>query len=82
VRQAQGDLAGVLAAYTASQGIAERLAAADPGNATWQRDLSVSWERLGGVRQVPGDLEGALEARQQRHAIAQKLAAADPGNAE
>ena len=26
--------------------IAERLAAADPGNAEWQRDLIVSWVKL------------------------------------
>ena len=36
-------------AYRHSQRIAERLAAADPGNAGWQRDLSVSYERLGNI---------------------------------
>lgn len=46
VRVAQGDLAGALQAYTESQQIFERLAAADPGNAAWQRDLIVSHAKL------------------------------------
>jgi hypothetical protein len=46
---AQGDLAGALKSYKADLAIAERLAKADPGNAGWQRDLSVSNERLGDV---------------------------------
>ena len=62
VRQAQGDLAGALAAYEAGLAIAERLASSDPGNAGWQRDLSVSWDKLGDVRQAQGDLAGALAA--------------------
>ena len=59
---AQGDLAGALAAYEAGLAIAERLAAADPGNAGWQRDLSVSRNKLGDVRRAQGDLAGALAA--------------------
>ena len=43
-------------AYTAGQDIRAKLAAADPGNAGWQRDLSVSWNKLGGVREAQGDL--------------------------
>jgi hypothetical protein len=46
VRRDQGDLAGALQAYQASLGIRERLAASDPGNALWQRDLIVSRWRL------------------------------------
>ncbi|NQW09613.1 MAG: tetratricopeptide repeat protein, partial [Alphaproteobacteria bacterium] len=42
VRVAQGELATALDSFRASLAIAERLAAADPGNAGWQRDLSVS----------------------------------------
>jgi tetratricopeptide (TPR) repeat protein len=81
VRQAQGDLAGALAAYEADLAIAESLAASDPGNAEWQRDLSVSWQFIGNVRQAQGDLAGALAAYEARHAIAERLAASDPGNA-
>ena len=42
---AQGQLADALTAYRASLAICERLAAADPSNAGWQRDLSVSHEQ-------------------------------------
>ena len=42
VQQAQGDLAGALQSYRDSLAIRERLAKSDPGNAGWQRDLSVS----------------------------------------
>ena len=42
---AYGDLDAALAAYQASLVIRQRLAAADPSNAAWQRDLSV---RCGG----------------------------------
>ena len=49
-------------AYTAGKAIAERLAAADPANAEWQRDLSVSCNKLGDVREAQGDLAGALAA--------------------
>ena len=45
VLSAQGDLTAALAAYRASLEIRERLAAADPGNAGWQRDLSVSQDK-------------------------------------
>ena len=58
VRVAQGDLAGALQAYTESKNIAAKLAAADPGNAEWQRDLSISWDTLGTVREAQGDLPG------------------------
>ena len=42
----QGDLAGALRRYTACLSIRERLAASDPANAEWQRDLWVSYWRL------------------------------------
>ncbi|MFL5331968.1 MAG: hypothetical protein ACJ8H8_02045, partial [Geminicoccaceae bacterium] len=60
--RAQGDLPGALAAYTAAKDIRDKLAAADPGNAEWQRDLSISWNNLGNVRKAQGDLPGALAA--------------------
>jgi hypothetical protein len=42
VAVAAGDLGAARAAYQASLDIRVRLAAADPANAEWQRDLSVS----------------------------------------
>jgi hypothetical protein len=46
VQQAQGDLTAALQSYSDSRAIRERLAKADPGNAGWQRDLSVSYAKL------------------------------------
>ncbi len=79
---AKGDLAGALKAYQQDLAIAQKLAAQDPGNAGWQRDLSVSFNKIGDVQSAQGDLGGALEAYQASLAIRQKLAAQDPGNAE
>ena len=62
MRVAQGDLTGALAAYEEGLTIARDLAARDPGNAGWARDLSVSLERVGNVRVAQGDLAGALAA--------------------
>jgi tetratricopeptide (TPR) repeat protein len=55
-----GNLAAALTSYQTSRSIAERL---DPGNAGWQRDLSVSQERIGNVQQAQGDLAAALATR-------------------
>jgi hypothetical protein len=42
--------------------IRRKLAAADVGNADWQRDVSVSLEKVGDVRLAAGDRAGALSA--------------------
>ena len=78
---AQGDLAGALESYRASMAIRERLAKADPDNAGWQRDLSVSHSKNGDVLVAQGDLAGALESYRASMAIAERLAKADPNNA-
>ena len=61
---------------------AARLAAADPGNTEWQRDLSVSRNKLGDVAVAAGDLAAARDHYQAALDIADRLAAADPGNTE
>jgi hypothetical protein len=61
--------------------IAEERAQADPGNAGYQRDLSVSHSNLGDLAVATGDSIRAAEHYQAGLAIAQRLAAADPGNA-
>ena len=81
VKTAQGDLAGALKAYQDSLAIADRLAKSDPGNAGWQRDLSVSYEKIGDVKTAQGDLAGALKAYEDSLAISDRLAKSDPGNA-
>ena len=47
-------LADVLPLFQASLAICERLAKADPGNAGWQRDLSVSQNKIGDVLRCSG----------------------------
>ena len=81
MQAAQGDLAGALKSYRDGLAIAERLAQSDPGNAGWQRDLSVSYEKAGNVQMAQGDLAGALKSYSGSLAIAERLAQSDPGNA-
>ena len=53
----QGDLSGALAAYRQSLAVSERLAAADPSNAGWQRDLWVSYWRIADMLERSGEKE-------------------------
>jgi len=46
-----------------------------------ERDISVSYNKIGEVRQAEGDLSGALAAYSEGLAIAERLAARDPNNA-
>jgi Flp pilus assembly protein TadD len=59
MHMAQGDLKAALKSYSDSLAIRERLAGSDPGNMEWQRDLSVSYERVGDVQEAQGDLKAA-----------------------
>ncbi len=79
---AQGNLPEALKAYRDGLAIADRLAQADPGNAGWQRDLSVSYNKIGDVRVAQGNLPEALKAYRDGLAIRDRLAQADPGNAD
>jgi tetratricopeptide (TPR) repeat protein len=56
IKKQRGDLAGALKSYNDSLAIAERLAKSDPGNALWQRDLSVAFDRVGDMQKAQGDL--------------------------
>ena len=82
IRQKRGALPDALKSYRDSLAIAERLAKEDPGNAEWQRDLSVSYEKVGNVQVAQGALPDALKSFRESLAIAERLAKADPGNAE
>jgi predicted negative regulator of RcsB-dependent stress response len=79
---AQGDSPGALAAYQASLAIAEGLAKREPAHTLWQRDLSVSHDRIGDVLLAQGDSPGALTAYQASLAIAEGLAKRDPANTQ
>ena len=81
MQEAQGDLTGALKSYRDGLAIIDRLAKSDPGNAGWQRDLSVSYNKIGGVQAAPGDLTGALKSYRDGFAIIDRLAKFDPGNA-
>ena len=81
VQVAQGDLAGALKSYRDSLGIRERLAKSGPGNAGWQRELSVPFEKVGDVQKEQGDLAGALKSYRDSLGIRERLAKSDPGNA-
>ncbi len=59
---AQGDLAGALKSFQDSLAIRDKLAKSDPGHAGWQRDLAVSYEKIGDVQKAQGDLAGALKS--------------------
>src|SRR5260370_27472892 len=49
------------------------LTESDPSNASWQRDLSLSHERMGDVLRQQGDLAGALVAYQEALQLRQRL---------
>ena len=57
---AQGNLAEALTSFRDGLAIRDRLAQADPGNAGWQRDLSVSYNKIGDVLKAQGNLAEAL----------------------
>ena len=61
--------------------IRRKLAAFDPSNAEWQRDVSVSLTNVGNMRLGAGDRAGALAAFEGSLSLTRKLAAIDASNA-
>ena len=57
--------------------------ARDAARRSWRidRDLSVSYDRIGDVQVAQGDLAGALKSYRDSLAISDRLAQSDPGNA-
>ncbi|MCI0600705.1 MAG: hypothetical protein L0Y60_14520 [Beijerinckiaceae bacterium] len=66
VLQAQGQLQAAEAAFGETLAISRRLAAQDPGNAGWQRDLAVAHSRVGGVLEAQGQLQVATARGRRR----------------
>ena len=62
--------------------IFERLAGAEPDRADYQRDLSVSYERLGDLLRALGQGETARGYYEKDLAIAERLAGAEPDRAD
>lgn len=75
-----GDTARQRQSAEAGRNIFARLAKREPDNAGWQRDLSISQERLGDALQAQGDLNAAREAYQASLAIRARLATDNPAN--
>ena len=78
---AQGNTAAALDDYRKGLVIAERMAAADPRNTEWQRDLSVSHNKIGNMLVAQGNTAAALDAYRKGLVIRERLAAADPAHA-
>jgi hypothetical protein len=78
----QGQRADALAAYRASEAIRKARAETDPGNAEWQRDVSVSLNKIGDVLVAQGQRGEALAAYRAGEAISKTLAETDPGNTQ
>ncbi len=69
-------------AYLKALAIRERLAAAEPERADYQRDLSVSYSKMGDLYRDLGEGQNARDAYLKALAIAERLAAAEPERAD
>jgi tetratricopeptide (TPR) repeat protein len=85
----QGDLARVRTTladawrdYEEANRIAMRLTGAEPENTEWQRDLSVSHNKIGDVLRAQGDGPGALASYRKGLAIGETLAKRDSENTQ
>jgi len=74
-------LAAALQSFRESLGIRERLAKADLNNAGWQRDISVSYNKIGDVLKEQDNLPEALQFFRDSVVIRERLAQSDPNNA-
>jgi hypothetical protein len=68
--------------YEAARNIVLQETVRDPANTQWQRDLSVSQNKIGDVLVAQGDGPGALAAYRKGLAIGDALAARDPANVQ
>ncbi len=58
------------------------MAKVEPENAGWQRDLSLSYSKVGDVLMAQGNLAEAQKSYQDSLAVADRLAKVDPENAD
>lgn len=75
---ALGNLTDALKAFDTARALMEPLAASDPSNTGWQRDLSVSHEKIGDLEEARGDVAAAAAAYERSLPIAADLAARFP----
>jgi tetratricopeptide (TPR) repeat protein len=72
IQNQRGDLGAALATYQAAEAFADRLARANPSDALWQRELSLSYQAIGDVQTAQGNLAAALTSYQASLAIRQR----------
>ena len=77
-----GDLTEARTAYKFAEELLRKTIRNTPNNPALQRDLSVSFNKLGDVQKAQGDLPGAQQRYEQGLEIAQRLAARDPQNSQ
>jgi tetratricopeptide (TPR) repeat protein len=76
----QGKLQDGLDLYQQDLAISKRLAEQDKSNADWQRNLSVSYEKVGDVLMAQGKPQDGLDVYQQSLKIRQTLGERDKSN--
>ena len=76
----QGRVDPAISAFDASRAIVEQLAADEPANQKWQRDLMYVYVDLADARTQRKDLTAVHELRRTALAIAERIAAQDPTN--
>lgn len=70
------------AEFAGAQGPMESLAALDPGNRTYQKELSTLLAWLADARRASGDLDGAIVARRRQIALLERALSRDPRNVD
>jgi tetratricopeptide (TPR) repeat protein len=78
---AQGNLPEALRSYRSAQEPMNRLAKADPNNAGWQYDLSVSYANLANLYRRRGEAALAKDALSKGKAIMERMTKLSPDNA-
>jgi tetratricopeptide (TPR) repeat protein len=78
LERAAGRPAGARAAYEEALGIARELAAETPASLEWQRDLSVSHQKLGMLAAEEGDADAARRHFREAQSIRQRLVTLAP----
>ena len=76
----EGNLSEALKTYRRGLATRQLLLGADPTNAGWQRDVSISYDSIGEVLKDQGNLSDALKSFLGGLAIADRLAKANPNN--
>ena len=79
---AQGHPDMALATYQQAQQIRQALAAKDPGNSLWQRDLFTSLGNIGDMQLETSQASEALKTYQQAFEVMEALSKKEPGNDE